>query len=96
MAYLWLLTNHETRHQTVHLRKKMQDARLKLFYTLHPRRVWLYLRLMRLIVDHQLTLFQDPTNEAMIRFVSDDNGGPEDVVIDCKSQSLSHKLKQNF
>jgi hypothetical protein len=96
MARLWLFTNYATRDQTVHLRKKIQDVRLALFYTLHPRRIWLYLRLMRLIVDHPPSLLTDPTGELMIQLVSDENSGPEDIVVDCKPAGLSHKLNQTF
>ena len=84
ISRFWVSLNVAVRGKSKELVKKMQQGRLDLVCDLHPRRVWLHLRMMRLMTDRpQLELAASP-DAWLLALVSEDNGGPEDVVVDGK------------
>ncbi|KAK5052707.1 hypothetical protein LTR84_002573 [Exophiala bonariae] len=85
ISRLWIWTNHAVRTQSEETQKNMRRERLKLVCNLHPRRLWLHLRLMRLFTDRPEFVLTASRGEYLGGLVAEDNGGPEDVVIDCIS-----------
>ena len=84
ISRLWIWTNHLVRAESKQIQNSMRCERLKLVGDLHPRRVWLHLRLMRLFTDRPQSDLLTATRDTYLSgLVAKDNGGPEDVVIDC-------------
>ena len=83
ISQLWVWTTEIARHKSKRLRVDMQKARLNLVSSLHPRRVWLHLRLMRVLTDRPLGMWSASRDAFLHNLVADDNGGPEDTVVDC-------------
>ena len=79
----WLMTNEAIRNESRQLRETVHKERLELVSSLHPRRVWLYLRLMRVLTDRPLSVWSASRKAFLPNIVAEDNRGPEDVVVDC-------------
>src|SRR4051794_8129250 len=88
ISRLWLWTNHAVRAEKKNIQNSIQRERLKLVCNLHPRRVWLHLRLMRLFTDRPQLLLTASRDTYLPGLVAEDNGDLEDVVIDCMFSPL--------
>ena len=89
ISRLWIWTNAIGRRMKKRMWNHVQKERLKLVSGLHPRRVWLYLRLMRVLTDRPFGMWSASRDAFLHSLVADDNGGPEDVVVDCMYFSLT-------
>ena len=85
ICHFWILTNRAIRGKSGQLRSTVRKGRLKLVSSLHPRRVWLYLRMMRIFTDRPLGMWPASRDAFLHNMVAGDNGGPEDVVVECMS-----------
>ncbi|KAK5447975.1 hypothetical protein LTS15_009474 [Exophiala xenobiotica] len=85
ISLLWLWTNRAVRTERKQIQNSMRRERLKLVCNLHPRRAWLHLRLMRLFTDNPQFMLTASRDQYLPGLVAEDNGGPEDVVVDCMS-----------
>jgi hypothetical protein len=78
MNRMWYLIETIIKRSTLLHRKRVQQHRLDFFSNLAPRRIWLYLRLRRLDSEQTNVTLE----RALTILMSDENSGPEDVIVD--------------